>query len=171
MFAASTGENNLVSSCPNCIFPLPTKIETSSRPRHSAQMGNASPLSKAFKGIQITHQQECHSSQAQNAIQTACMGHQLAELKTQSTDPSQPCENSHRQPTQQALGSNGRKKEQDARGRHVREVGAPAREAHENRFNSLSESVENSYWLRGSQGISVRVRRENCQSKKTKACL
>ena len=46
----------------------------------------------------------------------------------------------------------------------MREVGGPAREAHENRFNSLSESAENSYWLRGSRGISVRVRRENRQS-------
>ena len=52
----------------------------------------------------------------------------------------------------------------------MREVGGPAREAHENRFNSLSESAENSYWLRGSRGISVRVRRENRQSKKTQAC-
>ena len=53
----------------------------------------------------------------------------------------------------------------------MREVGGPAREAHENRFNSLSESAGNSYWLRGSRGISVRVRRENYQSKKTQARL
>ena len=49
----------------------------------------------------------------------------------------------------------------------MREVGAPAREAHANRFNSLSESAENSYWLRGSRGISVRVRRKNLSIKKS----
>ena len=42
-------------------------------------------------------------------------------------------------------------KERDARGRHAREEGAPALEAHENRFYSLSEGAEDSYWLRGSQ--------------------
>ena len=49
---------------------------------------------------------------------------------------------------EQAFGSSGHKKERGARGRHAREEGAPAREAHENRFNSLSEGAEISYWLR-----------------------
>ena len=37
------------------------------------------------------------------------------------------------------------------RERHASGEGAPAREAHENRSYSLSESAENSYWLRGSR--------------------
>jgi len=45
-----------------------------------------------------------------------------------------------------APGSNGRKKELCARGRHAMGDGAPAREAHENRFYSPFESTENSYW-------------------------
>ena len=36
-------------------------------------------------------------------------------------------------------------REGDARERHARREGAPAREAHENRFHSLSESAEGSY--------------------------
>ena len=49
-----------------------------------------------------------------------------------------------------------------ARGRHARGERAPAGEAHENRFYTLSESAENYFWL------SVRVRRETCQSQKTR---
>ena len=46
----------------------------------------------------------------------------------------------------------GRKKERGKRVRLTRREGAPARrEAHENRFYSLSESAENSYWLRDSR--------------------
>ena len=51
----------------------------------------------------------------------------------------------------QALGSKGRKKERGERVRLAKREGAPAREAHENRFYSLSESAENSYWLRDSR--------------------
>ena len=43
-------------------------------------------------------------------------------------------------------------KERVAQGRHVRGEGALAQEAHENRFYLLSESAENSYWLKDSQG-------------------
>ena len=46
------------------------------------------------------------------------------------------------------IGSSGHKKERGALGRHARKEGAPAREAHENRFNSLSENAEIFYWLR-----------------------
>ena len=49
---------------------------------------------------------------------------------------------------EQAFGSSGQKKERGVRGRHAREEGASAREAHENRFNSLPESAEISCWLR-----------------------
>ena len=43
-------------------------------------------------------------------------------------------------------------KERGARGRHVRGEGVLAQEAYENRFYLLSESAENSYWLKDSQG-------------------
>ena len=45
---------------------------------------------------------------------------------------------------------NGRKKERDAQGKHARGERSPAREAHENRFYSLSGSAEISDWSRGS---------------------
>ena len=62
-----------------------------------------------------------------------------------------------------ALERNGCKKERSARVRHARGEGTPAQEAHKHCFYSLSESAENSYWLRVPEGISVRVWRENCQ--------
>ena len=43
-------------------------------------------------------------------------------------------------------------KNRRARGRHAGGEGAPARKAHENRFNSHSVSADISSWLRGSRG-------------------
>ena len=60
----------------------------------------------------------------------------------------QPSQEKLKTACEQAFGSSGHKKERGARGRHAREEGASAREAHENRFNSLPESAEISYWLR-----------------------
>ena len=48
----------------------------------------------------------------------------------------------------------------------ARVEGTPAREAHENRFYSLSESAEICYWLRGFR--VDKCSRENYQSKKTR---
>ena len=44
------------------------------------------------------------------------------------------------------------KKERGTRGRRARGEGVHAREAHENRFNTLSGRADISIWLRGSRG-------------------
>lgn len=62
------------------------------------------------------------------------------------------------------MGSNRRKKELGMQGRHARREGVPASEAHENCFLRVWKILTG---LEAPDGISVRIRQENCQSKKT----
>ena len=49
MFIAWTSVKRLVPNCPRLKSALLTNIDTNSNPRHSAQIGNTSPLAKALR--------------------------------------------------------------------------------------------------------------------------